>query len=334
MLLVHSAKGKSSDDETGIARLLRLGIRPSQSLVSDREMKFTGERFVPGKPSLVHLYQEHMTRYMFSAQFVKNKRVLDLGCGCGYGSYYTARNRANIVVGIDKSTEAIEFSKRRYSANNLAFLLADVSSLPFSSAAFDVILAFELIEHVQDYKAMLTEVKRVLASSGVLVVSTPNKETYKTKNEFHIKEFTLSEFRRTLQNLFKHVKIVFQSYPSGLAIRSAAASNQPNYEIDEIETKTSTRPPAAVKDALYFVAVCSQRSLRNVKEFIYLFSNKSLLLQSWEEWNRWVPKLQKEFEERTQWALKLEQELKQRDATILKLQKEFEERTQDKRDEG
>ena len=305
------------------ARFLKLGIRRGQPPVSDREMKFTGERFVPGKAEFLHLYQEHMVRYMFATQLTKKKRVLDLGCGCGYGSYYVAKKGASTVIGVDRSDEAIEFSRRRFAANNLTFLLADARNLPFSSMRFDVVTAFELIEHIKDYSEMLKEAKRLLTRNGILVLSTPNKETYKTKDEFHIKEFTLEELRKTLGRFFKHVKIMSQEYPSGLAIRSTTTFAKTDSDVDEIEAKALPRLSAGKTDTLYFVVVCSQRSLRNIREFLYLFSSKSHLLQSLEQLSR----LQNEFEDRTKWALKLRKELRERAATIAQLRKEFEDRT-------
>ena len=324
---------------------LKLGVRRGQPLVSDKEMRFTGERFVPGKPALIHLYQEHMTRYMFAAQFVRRKRVLDLGCGTGYGSYYLAKSGAVRVVGVDNSAEAMRFCRRRYSAKNLTFSVQDVCNLQFPDGDFDVVVAFELIEHLKDYRRMLKEARKVLARNGVLLVSTPNKRTYVTENQFHVKEFTLGEFRRTLEDSFRHVRMMFQSYPSSLAIQSGSDRNRRKYRIREIETGTSV-DPGYMKGALYFVGMCAQKPIQKVKEFVYLFSEDTLLLEAWqkfEERTQWASRLdeevkekdarilelQKEFEERTQWALRLDKELKERETTILKLQEELRKRVAD-----
>jgi len=283
-------------------------------------VEFTGERFVPGKPELVNLYQEHMSRYMFSAQFVKGKRVLDLGCGCGYGSYHLAKHGAAQVFGIDNSKEAVEFSRDHYRARNLRFEAGDATTIHFESSSFDVVVAFELIEHLKDYEKMLAEVKLVLRRDGIFVVSTPNKATYETENGFHVREFDYGEFRDILEKHFSYLKIMHQTYPSALAIQGSSKSK----DVSQIEITKAPKHAGVLEDSLYFVAVCSVVPLPEIKEYVYLFSDRTLLLENY----RSLKKLQREFDERTEWALKLRDEVKAKDARIMELQREFDERTE------
>ena len=61
--------------------------------------EFTGERVIPGQVD-VDLLNEHLARYSFAARLARGKRVLDAGCGAGYGSAELARS-AESVVGVD-----------------------------------------------------------------------------------------------------------------------------------------------------------------------------------------------------------------------------------------
>lgn len=268
-------------------------------------MEFTGERFVPGRPELTHLYQEHMSRYMFAVQFVQGKKVLDLGCGCGYGSDYLAKHGAVEVIGIDNSEEAIEFSRSNYSARNLHFEVQDAASIRYSSSSFDVIVAFELIEHLRDYEKMLLEVKRVLRREGVLVISTPNKATFETKDQFHVKEFHYDELKDVLSKHFGWVKVLYQMYPSALAIQNPSQTE----DIVQIQIARVPVYTEVSGDSLYFVAVCSDVPILRIKEYIYLFGSRTLLIENYNAWKKWLKQLQQDIQVKDARIIELEKRL-------------------------
>lgn len=70
-------------------------------------MEDTGERVIPDMiyKSLGHYinFLRHMVAYKFTEKFVWGKNVLDIGCGCGYGTCYLATHCANNVIGVDVS---------------------------------------------------------------------------------------------------------------------------------------------------------------------------------------------------------------------------------------
>ncbi|MEI9974183.1 MAG: class I SAM-dependent methyltransferase [Ignavibacteriota bacterium] len=138
--------------------------------------EFTGERVIPGEVD-VDLLNEHLARYTFAARLARGKRVLDAGCGAGYGSAELARG-AESVVGVDRAADAIEFARAHYAADNISFEEASCEALPHSDASFDLVVAFEVIEHLEDWRGFLREAQRVLAPNGQLVISTPNKLYY------------------------------------------------------------------------------------------------------------------------------------------------------------
>src|SRR5581483_686030 len=81
--------------------------------------EFTGERLIPGQVD-VDLLNEHMARYAFAVRLSRGKRVLDAGCGAGYGSAELALS-AQSVTGVDVAAEAVEFARQNYPAPNLKF---------------------------------------------------------------------------------------------------------------------------------------------------------------------------------------------------------------------
>src|SRR5689334_1297324 len=76
---------------------------------SDNELAFTGERVVPGKVD-ADLFNEHFARYVYARQFCSGKKVLDTGCGTGYGSRHLAE-AAQFVVGIDNDSAAVAYAR-------------------------------------------------------------------------------------------------------------------------------------------------------------------------------------------------------------------------------
>src|ERR1051325_2876469 len=81
--------------------------------------EFTGERVIPGQVD-VDLLNVHLARYAFAARLARGKRVLDAGCGAGYGSAELARV-ALAVTGIDVAAEAVEFARENYRMPGLTF---------------------------------------------------------------------------------------------------------------------------------------------------------------------------------------------------------------------
>ena len=152
---------------------------------------------------------EHMHRYAIGRESVAGKRVLDLACGTGYGSALLAQAGGQ-VTGIDISPQAIKAAKKLYGRCGVKFMTGDCFDLPFDDGSFDVVVANEMIEHVEDHDGLIAEVKRVLDEKGLFLVSTPNKPVYnrnKPPNAFHVSEMEIPEFRRLLTGHFREVHL-------------------------------------------------------------------------------------------------------------------------------
>jgi len=239
-------------------------------------MEFTGERVIPNMPELTHLYQEHIIRYMFASQFVKSKVVLDAACGTGYGSYLLYQKGAKTVIGIDISKEAIDYCNYNYKEENLEFKVDDCMKCHLDNSSFDVVVSFETLEHLKNPDTFLSEIKRVMKNDGMLIMSTPNKNTYPTGNPFHFNEYTETEFRLMLEKYFVNVTIFHQFYPPVMAV-SKLGQTEEMLEIDNISQNVGSTDDST----LYFVAVCSDNALLNCVEKIFLFKNKTILQEEY-----------------------------------------------------
>ncbi|KXK08873.1 MAG: putative S-adenosylmethionine-dependent methyltransferase [Microgenomates bacterium OLB22] len=168
------------------------------------------ERVDPDQKGLFqNRMEDYAQRYQFAQQYVKDKRVLDIACGEGYGTSIIAP-LAHSVVGVDTDIEAITFARERYGSvdERARFVHADaLDYLHDLKNTFDVILSFETIEHVADPHRFLALLHKTLKVGGTLLLSTQNKLFSDvffggTANPYHVKEFYIAELRAQIKELF------------------------------------------------------------------------------------------------------------------------------------
>ncbi len=224
---------------------------PSQPPV----LPFTGERFTP--ECVREIWYEHWHRYAFARALCAGKRVLDAACGEGYGSAMLAQV-AGHVTGVDLDAQTIAHAKARYGhIGNLSFRKGSVTALDLPDASVDVIVSFETIEHLAEQETMLAEFRRVLAPHGLLVISSPDRETYNAggeSNPFHVRELSREEFEALLRTHFPAVTL----YGQKLAFHSTLwrlpdGAGQAQALVLAADGSLATAHEAPV----YYVAVCA-----------------------------------------------------------------------------
>lgn len=189
--------------------------------MSDRSFGYDGERLVPEDERLRNLLVEDLSKFHFACQYATDQLVLDAGCGAGQGTAYLARTGARYVMGVDISPEALAYASGRYVSpdgpQNLAFGRMDVTRLAFRDQSFDMITSIEVIEHLDKPEDYVAEIHRLLRSSGVLVLSTPNKHlsspTPGSMWPHHIHEFYPDELQALLERYFSAVEMWGLSIP-------------------------------------------------------------------------------------------------------------------------
>jgi SAM-dependent methyltransferase len=163
------------------------------------------ERFVPGEMHGL-IEAEHLARYRWASACVAGLRVLDAGCGVGYGSLLLRAAGATHVTGVDLSREAVQAANARAVAG-VEFVCGDISALPLEDASCDVTVCFEAIEHVDNQPLTLDELRRVLTPDGLLIISSPNRDVYQEGNPHHTHEYAPGELLGTLSERFANVRL-------------------------------------------------------------------------------------------------------------------------------
>ena len=179
---------------------------------------------MPWTPDVQVAY-EHYHRYLWAAPLAAGRRVLDLGSGEGYGSAILAGYGAEAVTGVDVDERSVEHARLNYRAPNLSFATGSALDLEgFGPSSFDMVVAFEVIEHVDDPAALLDRVAEVLDPAGLLVLSTPDRHVYaearERDNPFHRHELTEPELRGLLGERFPNVVLWGQRASSGSRIQA------------------------------------------------------------------------------------------------------------------
>jgi ubiquinone/menaquinone biosynthesis C-methylase UbiE len=181
--------------------------------MKDDELKPGGSGILP-EETPPKFFARHLSAYHFAIPYIKNKDVLEIGFGDGYGAYLLA-GIAKEVKAVDILEKNVRLAEAKYNRGNLKFIQTPSSVLDFREESFDIVVSFQVIEHIPEDKIQeyLCQINRVLKKDGIAFISTLNLEKNKKpkrpypKNPFHIKEFTYEELDDEIKEVFKEYKI-------------------------------------------------------------------------------------------------------------------------------
>jgi len=165
------------------------------------DVTFTGERLHEGDERFALDIARHRAAYEVAKRHMASSRVLDVGCGSGYGTALLAGGEAR-VVGIDRVFP--DGSSRRDGGH---FLLGDLSAIPLASGSFDLVVSFQVIEHLGDPTFFVDALAELLRPEGVALVTTPNVLTSDGVNPYHVHEYTADELAACLGRRFEQVEV-------------------------------------------------------------------------------------------------------------------------------
>jgi len=271
------------------------------------------ERVDPENEAHGVLFGEHIVRYHFASGLVAGKRVLDAGCGDGYGVALFCRVGAAVAMGVDIATGVMVRAAQRYGDGDALFCAANATHLPFGDASFDIITCFEVLEHLPEaaQRHLIAELRRVLVADGTLIISTPNTDVYTPPisaevlgaNPFHLHEMSPAGFREMLTQSFNYIVVVGQNPVPNVRVstRSDARPDSTRYHAigrhvygvrvtnGEIisQGKLVEAPDPAF--SLYLIALCNPLTSPALPKLVgrAKISSSSIELLVYSLWARW-----------------------------------------------
>ena len=174
---------------------------PTPGAAAVPQLPLTGERTIPDLDVENYWFRRHEVVYQRLSDRCTGRDVLEAGFGEGYGADLLA-GVARRVIGVDYDESAVAHVQARYP--RVEAHRANLAELPLSDASVDVVVNFQVIEHLWDQPQFVGECRRVLRPGGRLLISTPNRITFTPGsdtplNPFHTRELNAAELAELLE---------------------------------------------------------------------------------------------------------------------------------------
>ncbi len=157
-----------------------------------------------------------VARYKFACKWLRERdRVLEVGCGAGFGCNFLSRHAAE-VVGLDLDPGTVADCRAKYVRDNLTFVVGDIvhPTTP-PRPTYDAVVSFEMIEHVDqaDGRRMAANCAAHLKPGGIAVLSTPRARADRSvsRQHHHVFEYDYATLLATLDQHFGRVMVFCQN---------------------------------------------------------------------------------------------------------------------------
>jgi SAM-dependent methyltransferase len=157
-------------------------------------LPLTGERTAPGIWHETYWFARHEAAYRWVAGRLRlpaGGRLLDAGCGEGYGADLLRTVLGVPVHGLDYDVPTLRHLRRRYP--RIPCLQGNLVQQPFADSSYDALVSMQTVEHLWDQPGFVAECARVVRPGGTVVLSTPNRLTFPAGNWYHTTELTTTE---------------------------------------------------------------------------------------------------------------------------------------------
>lgn len=183
----------------------------------------TGERIIPpSDEEISFVFARHRFAYEYVCQYVADCVVAVIGCGTGYGCRMLSE-QARCVYGIDHDFSALRYSRVNYGAPNIMYAQMSAAALGLA-ARFDVVVSFQVIEHMPDLRRFVEQLKMITKAGGLIFISTPNVAKpcrSRQGSPFHQNEMNYQQFFHLINTSFSSFEILGVAYSSESPLRSA-----------------------------------------------------------------------------------------------------------------
>lgn len=224
----------------------------------------------------------HLARYLLAKQYCRGKKVLDIACGEGYGSYVMAESwGAKEVYGVDISEEAIVKAKYNFQRENIVYNTIDAESAndQFEEGFFDLVVSFETIEHLSNPKKFLQNIRKWVKKDGIIIISCPNDHWYypaEQGNPFHQQKYRFDEFCELCEDVLGSAN----KYLFGLPVKGFA-----NVDVDNGILQTSGKGNLKtvnkfISSDTIMIPTTDDINSSNVSYFIGVWGNEDVIVEN------------------------------------------------------
>jgi len=155
------------------------------------------------------LFLKHQFAYEFAKKYIQPPMlILDYGCGDGYGAKILAQTFSEVqVIGCDVDIYTVKQARKKYNLQNVKYLT--LNELKKAFLKFDLIVSFQVIEHIENVNSYLCFLKEMLSDNGTLIISTPSRnyrlnENQPPWNPYHLREYSMAQFKEEIEKVFKN----------------------------------------------------------------------------------------------------------------------------------
>ena len=216
-------------------------------------LPLTGERTAPGIWHENYWFARHEAAYRWITahrlpDLPTTGRVLDAGCGEGYGADLLHRAGAGQVFGLDYEGTTLRHLAKAYPQVNL--VQGNLVQTGFADDAFGLLVSLQTIEHLWEQPRFVAECARIARPGATIVLSTPNRLTFPSGNWYHTKELTGAEFTELVEadleivetlGLWHGEKLTAWEQRHGSCVDAQLASDHANWSPALVELVTETR---------------------------------------------------------------------------------------------
>jgi 2-polyprenyl-3-methyl-5-hydroxy-6-metoxy-1,4-benzoquinol methylase len=148
----------------------------------------------------------HKSKHKYLIPFISGKKILDTGCGAGFGlkilsPYYRE------AVGIDGHAESIKLAQSYDLKKTSFFKVKTLENFSLSVDQFDVVLSIDVLQQIEYTELYLDQVKRHMSPDGLFIIITPNIKKTMNVNQCHYREYSIDTLKNELSTKFEVLSI-------------------------------------------------------------------------------------------------------------------------------
>jgi SAM-dependent methyltransferase len=149
------------------------------------------------------IHHRLLKAYVVAEEFIHGD-VLEVGCGEGRGINRLI-SKSKSFTALDKIDKALQKLRTQFPSGK--FIAGSFPPFPTGSDLYDLVISFQVIEHIKDDQFFLKEIHRVLKPGGLALITTPNRPMSLTRNPWHEREYTGDELLKLSNSIFRQAEM-------------------------------------------------------------------------------------------------------------------------------